>query len=115
MSSHVHAALIRKDITKLSEYMIEECVFDIKMFSEYVKAQMKKLSDNDQGFDDILEHVFDAFEEVPDEDFKVHQSHICTEWEAGLGEHTLDSILLSSVSIYNNHKKCRKWNQPTEE
>ena len=61
---------IHKKITQLPEYMVEEAVFDIKMFCTYVHDNIHELTNRNMQAMDVVVYILEAFDEVQDEDFR---------------------------------------------
>ena len=108
--SQVVGSQICKELSQLDSFMTNEAVFDIKMFNEHAKDKMNTLTNHHQTCDDILDFIFDAFDEVPNEDFKLFACKNRSHYESGNPIEWKD-LLNRAEAIFNNKMLRKKWNQ----
>ena len=114
-SSRATASAIRKQLSKLSEYMKETAKDNVSKFNEYVRKQNRRLTGLGQESTDLIDNMLEAYRSIRDEEFKNFISHIKNEYEMGRRNLTLDELLNETESKYNILMTRGEWKERTSD
>lgn len=107
-------AVIRANIIKLSEEFASKD-FDVEAFNDYVDEQLRELDARGQESQDVLTHLFTAYEQAPDHRFTEYIQRKKDAYE----ENTinLDASTLMSLALekYKTLVTQKEWRRPTKQ
>jgi len=114
-SSRATASAIRKQLSKLTEYMGDKAKDNVSTFNEYVRKQNNRLTGLGQESTDLIDNMLEAYRSIRDEEFKTFISHIKNEYEMGRRNLTLDELINETESKYNILMTRGEWKERTSD
>ena len=94
--THATVALVRADLTRLDEKMLE-LDSNIQAFNEYVRKQKRKLTNRREQISDLLINLFKGYSAARDEKFALTISNIEEDYLHGKLPTLTDEILMSDA------------------
>ena len=114
-SSRATASAIRKQLSKLPEYMKDTAQDNVSAFNQHVRKQNNRLVGLGQESTDLIDHMLEAYRTIRDEEFKTFISHVKNEYEMGRRNLTLDELVEETESKYNILVTRGEWKERTSE
>ena len=107
--THATVALVRADLTRLDEKMLE-LDSNIQAFNEYVRKQKRKLTNRREQISDLLINLFKGYSAARDEKFALTISNIEEDYLHGKLPTLTDEILMSDAyKAYKVRVEKRIW------
>jgi len=104
---------IRQSLSRLTDKIVA-LEHNIRDFNLYVTEQVGDLSSGGETSTDLIVYLFQAYESVPDEDFKDHIKDERKRYNRGENV-TTTALMNSALTKYNEIQQEQKWKAPSEQ
>lgn len=108
------SAQVRRNLTRLDEYMVTIADNDIIKFNNYVRNQMARLSSREAGDFDIITYLLDGYRACTDKKFSQYMEDQNDAYNEG-AEFTVETLMVKAETKFATRQMTNDWNKPTEE
>jgi hypothetical protein len=109
------ASHVRTNLSKLDQYMVSEAKSNITKFNEYVRKQLRILSQRGEESSDTLTNLFKGYLACNDKDFVADIKRIKRDHDFGERELTPKTLMDRAQEMYDTAGLEETWEELTEE